>query len=334
MSILARPLVLLLGLVLLLPAGMAVRARPPGDRPRSRRRGVEVSTGPRLTEPAAALRRATDCDPVERLRSAKRVVLLVHGTATTPQESWSWGYERALHADGFALCTVRLPDHGLGSMTRSAEYVVAAARIAIRRSERRIAIIGHSQGGQLAVWVTRFWPDVARGVHDVVALASPLDGTALGNELCALRRCAALAWQSSRGSQTVAALRRAPVPPGVDTTAIATLYDEIVRPQPAVNRIRGARDIILQDVCANDPVEHNLILGDPLGYALALDAITHRGPAEPRRIPASTCQQAFIPHGDFIGASAGLASILRFFTGITDPRRFVDSEPPVPAYAR
>lgn len=229
---------------------------------------------------------------------------------------------------------MRLPDHGLGSITRSAEYVVAAARIAIRRSERRIAIIGHSQGGQLAVWATRFWPDVARGVHDVVALASPLDGTALGNELCALGRCIALAWQSRRGSQTVAALRRALVPRGVSTKAIATRYDEIVRPQPDVNRIRGARDITLQDVCPNDPVEHNLILGDPLGYALALDAITHPGPADPRRIPRSTCQQHFIPHGDFVGASAGLASMLRFFTGITDPRRFVASEPPLPADAR
>ncbi len=339
MTVAARPLALLLGLLLLFPAGGAASGSPArGAMEQSTQlmgqTGQTGPTGPRLTEPRAALRRATRCDPRARLRSAKRVVLLVHGTATTPQESWSWGYERALRADGFALCTVRLPDFGLGSMTRSAEYVVAAARIAIRRADRRIAMIGHSQGGELAVWTTRFWPDVARGVHDVVALASPLDGTAFANELCALGRCAALAWQSSRGSQTIAALRRAPVPRGVATTSIATRYDQIVRPQPAVNRIRGARDIMLQDVCLNDPVEHNLILGDPLGYALAIDAITHAGPAEPRRIPASTCQQTFIPHGDFFGASAGLSSMVRFFTGLTDPRRFVDAEPPPPAYAR
>jgi pimeloyl-ACP methyl ester carboxylesterase len=329
MRVVARSLALLLGLVLLIPSGGAV-----GVPAKVRATEQTVLAGPPLTEPSAALRRATNCDPADRLHSAKGVVLLVHGTATTPQESWSWGYERALRADGYALCIVRLPEYGLGSLTRAAEYVVAAARTAIRRSERRIAIIGHSQGGQLAVWATRFWPDVARGVRDVIALASPLDGTSLGNELCALRHCAALAWQSRRGSQTVAALRRAPVPKGVATTAIATRYDEIVRPQPAVNLIGGARSIILQDVCPNDPVEHNLILGDPLGYALALDAMTHPGPAQPQRIPRSTCQQAFIPHGDFAGASAGLASILRFFTGLTDPRRFVDSEPPLPAYAR
>ncbi len=316
--LITRLVVLLLGLVLLAPSGSAV-ADP---------------AGPPLTEPPAALAAATTCDPTAQLQAAPHVVLLVHGTATTPKESWSWGYERALHADGFALCTVTLPDLGLGSMTRAAEYVVAAARIAIERSGKRIAIIGHSQGGQIGVWVTRFWPDVAAGVHDVVALASPLNGTQLGNGLCALRRCSALAWQSRRGSQTVAALRRAPIPAGVDTTSIATRYDQIVFPQPLVSRLPGARDILLQRVCPNDPVEHNLILGDPLAYALAVDAITHEGPADPARIPRSTCQQLFIPNGDFAGASAGLSSIVRFFTGILDPRGFVKSEPPVPEYAR
>ncbi len=329
MRAVTRTLPLLLGLVLLIPATGAVGVFIEG---RAAERGSP--TGPPLTEPAMALRRAVRCDTGDRLRSPRGVVLLVHGTATTPHESWSWGYQRALHADGFAVCTVRLPDHGLGSVTRSAEYVVAAARIAVHRSGRRIAIIGHSQGGELAVWATRFWPDVARGVRDVVALGSPLNGTDLANELCALGRCTALAWQSSRGSRTIAALRRAPVPRRVHTTAIATRYDEIVRPQPAVNRIRGARSITLQDVCAHDPVDHNLLLGDPIGYALAVDAITHPGPADPSRIPASACQQTFIPHGDFAGASAGLASVARFFTGLTDPRRFVSSEPPLPAYAR
>lgn len=290
---------------------------------------------PPLTEPVEALAAATACDPVDELRTAKDVVLLVHGTATTPEESWSWGYERALHADGFALCTVRLPDFALGNILRSAEYVVAAARTAIELSERRISIIGHSQGGQLAVWATRFWPGVAAGVHDVVTLASPLDGTRLGNTLCLLRRCNPVAWQSRRGSQTVAALRRAPVPAGVDTTALATRYDEIVFPQPAVNDLPGARSILLQRVCASDPVEHNLILGDPVAYALAVDAMTHDGPADPARIPRSTCRQLFIPNGDFAGAAAGLSSILRFFvSGVLDARRFVSAEPPLPAYAQ
>lgn len=313
------------------PAAQADQADPadPAD---------PADRGPRLTQPRAALRRAVTCDPRARLRSARRVVVLVHGTATTPRESWSWGYERALRADGLATCRVALPAKGLGEVTRAAEYVVAAVRTASRRSGGRVAIVGHSQGGFLGAWVVRFWPDVARRVHDVVSLAGAMDGTAFANELCLAGRCHPVAWQFRRGSRLVAALRAAAPPPGgprgTAVTSIATRYDEIVRPQPEVNRLAGARSIVVQDVCLNDPVEHNLLLGDPLGYALAVDAITHRGPADPARVPASVCRQAFIPHGDPVGASAGLQSMVRFLTGLLGPRSFVDAEPRVPGYAR
>lgn len=298
-------------------------------------RPAPAERGPRLTEPRAALRRAVTCDARERLRSARRVVVLVHGTATTPRESWSWGYERALRADGFASCRVALPAKGLGEVTRAAEYVVAAVRTAARRSGGRVAIVGHSQGGFLGAWVTRWWPDVARRVHDVVSLAGAMDGTALGNELCVLGRCHPVAWQFRRGSRMVRALRAvAPPPRRTATTSIATRYDEVVRPQPEVNRLAGARSIVLQDVCPNDPVEHNLLLGDPLAYALVLDALTRPGPADPARVPRSVCRQAFIPHGDPVGAAQGLRSMTRFLTGLLDPRSFVAAEPPLPRYAR
>ena len=96
----------------------------------------------------------------------------------------------------------------------------------------------------------------------------------------------------------------------------------------------GATNVMLQDVCAADPSEHGVILGDPVAYALALDALTHRGPARPSRLPATTCQETFIPHGDAAGSYVFLQGVARFATGLTDPRRWVDSEPRVPAYAR
>jgi pimeloyl-ACP methyl ester carboxylesterase len=286
---------------------------------------------PRLTTPRATLAKAVSCSQRARTR---RTVLLVHGTGSTPHESWSWSYSRALRADGFGVCTVRLPHRATGSFTRAAEYVVFAARRAAQVSGRRIAIVGHSQGGALAVWVTKFWPDVARRTEDVVSIAGPLDGTALANELCTAGECAPLAWQLRRGARTVAAMRRAPLPENTDITALATRYDEVVRPQPQVNRMRGARSIIVQDVCPADPVEHGLILGDPVTYALTLDALRHRGAARPARIPASTCQQTFIPHGDPAGAVVFARSPLMLVLGVMDPRRWVDAEPPLPPYAR
>ena len=323
-------LAVLLALTSLVPVGgVGATAPAPGSASAAR-----APAGPALTVPARRLRAATTCAPRARLRAARGVVLLVHGTGEKKEETWSWSYEPALRADGFATCAVQLPDHGLGDLDVAAEYVVVAIRKASRLTGGRVAVVGHSQGGALPVWAVKFWPDLRRKVTDVISLAGPFQGTQLANELCAPRRCAPLAWQLRRGSDHVAALRNAPLPARPAVTSISTRYDEVVRPQPQASRLGGARNVMLQDVCLQDPSEHGLILGDPVAYALTLDALTHRGPARPARLPADTCEQYFIPHGDLAGSYVFLQGVARFVTGLTDPRRWVGAEPPVPAYAR
>lgn len=316
------------GLTTALLAAMLVAGPPTGAV------GPEAPSGPALTQPKEQLRSATECQPRAELRAARRVVLLVHGTGEKKAETWSWSYEPALRGDGFATCSVQLPDHGLGDFAIAAEYVVAAVRKASRRADRPVAVIGYSQGGALPVWAAKFWPDIADRVTDLISLGAPFDGTQLGNEVCAPGQCAPLAWQLRRGSDHVAALRNAPLPQGVPVTSIFTQYDEIVRPQPEASSLPGAANVMLQDVCPADPSEHGIILGDPVAYALALDALTHRGPAHPSRLPATTCQETFIPHGDAAGSHVYLQGMARFAAFLTDPSRWVESEPPVPAYAR
>jgi pimeloyl-ACP methyl ester carboxylesterase len=277
---------------------------------------------------------ATTCRPRAELRAARGVVLLVHGTGETKEETWSWSYEPALRADGFATCAVQLPDHGLGDFAVAAEYVVAAVRKASRLAGGPVAVVGHSQGAALPVWAVKFWPGLADKVSDVVSLAAPFDGTQLANELCTIGQCAPLAWQLRRGSQHVAAMRNAPLPSGVDVTSVSTQYDEIVRPQPEVSQLPGATHVLLQNVCAQDPSEHGLILGDPVAYALTLDALTHAGTADPARLRTDTCEQYFIPNGDPAGSYVFLQGVARFASGLTDPRRWVDREPALPPYAR
>jgi len=295
------------------------RARP--------RRGRQSARGPPFGTPPPAHPRPTCGQPAAWCSWSP-------APGPTPEDTWSWSYEPALRADGFATCTVELPDHALGSFTEAAPYVVAAIRTASRRAGHPIAVVGHSQGGALPVWALAFWPGLAVRVTDVVSLAGPFGGTALANELCTAGRCAPLAWQLRQGSATLAALHAAPLPERVAITSIAGLYDEIVRPQPAASRLEGAENVILQDVCVRDPSEHGLILGDPVAYALALDAITHAGPADVDRLPADTCDQTFIPHGDPAGSPVFLQAVARFATGLLDPTRWVDREPAVPAYAR
>ena len=292
--------------------------------------------------PSSATTRATSpawlsCPSRAEMRAARGVVLLVPGTGSRPHESWSWSYQPALAADGFATCTVALPDDGLGSFTRAAVRVRKAIRLTSRRAGHRIGVVGHSQGGALPVWAIKFWKGSARRVSDVVSLAGPFNGTQLGNELCATQRCAPLAWQLRQGSQHVSALQRAPLPDRRRAPAVTSLfsrYDEVVRPAETASHLDGASNVLLQDVCAHDPSEHGLILGDPLAYALTLDALTHRGPADPARLPPTTCQEVFIPNGDLAGSGVFLDSVARFATGLLNPSRWVEAEPPVPAYAR
>lgn len=290
--------------------------------------------GPVLTTPAAQLREAVRCDERASRGNERQTVVLVHGTGSTPRESFSWGYVRALRADGFGVCTVQLPRFGLGSFTRSAEYVVHAVRVAHRLSGRRVSIVGHSQGGSMGLWVTKYWPDVRRAVDDVVSIAGPLRGTQFANLLCAPGRCVPLAWELSRGSAHMRAQTRGPLPQGPSYTSLVSRHDEVVFPQPLVGSLPGVRTYVTQDICPADPAEHGLILGDPLVYRLTVDALTHRGPASRARLPADRCREAFIPHGDLAASYVFGDTLLRFATGLTDPRRMTAAEPRLPAYAR
>jgi len=76
-------------------------------------------------------------------------VLLVQGTGATAKDNWSWTYEPALNKLSIPWCQIDLPDHATGDIQINGEYVVYAIRTMYARAGRRIAIIGHSQGGMV-----------------------------------------------------------------------------------------------------------------------------------------------------------------------------------------
>jgi triacylglycerol lipase len=319
-------------LVVLVPPSPVGAAQPMGVGERVTASGG--GTGPVLHTPVSVLRKAVRCNRLANRTNPRRTVLLVHGTASTPQEVWGWAFERQLSADGFGWCDVRLPKRALGDFTVAAEYAVHAARVAHRRSGRRVALVGHSQGGAMVLWIAKFWPDVARHASDVVSLAGPLRGTTVANALCALRRCAPLAWQMSRGGHTMRALERAPVPRGLAVTSVATRLDELITPQPSASSGRGVHTVLTQDICPGHLVEHALLSSDPVAYRLMIDAITHRGPARASRIGRSVCRRLTLPETDPAGAAAFTHVVVSFTTGLLNPLTWVGREPRVPAYAR
>lgn len=289
--------------------------------------------GPPLTVPESNLAAAVWCDS-GAMSGSRQAVLLIHGTGSTPDEAWSWNYENALPAAGYGVCTVTLPNRALGNFTTSAEYAVYAARYAYQHSGHKIAIVGHSQGGLMAGWIAKFWPDVADHATDIISMAGDFHGTALANGLCTTGSCALIAWQMAMGSHVTNAASTAPLPTGPSFTSIGTTHtDEAVYPQPYVSTLAGAKTIMVQDICPNRVVDHGLLLSDAVAYSLVLDALTHAGPADPTRINPLTCGQTSMPGTDPVKSAQFANTVVSLSLDLINATAWVNSEPPLPAYA-
>src|SRR4051794_26054234 len=320
-----RPLVLvLLALLALAPA----RARAD-------------DTGPPLSVPAADLAKALDCP--QRLSGVTRApVLLIPGTNLEPKGNFDWNYEPALDAAHIPWCAVTLPRYAMGDIQISAEYVVAALRRMHADAGRRVSVIGYSQGGMIGRWALKWWPDTRAMVEDLIGNAPSNHGTLSARPACSLS-CAAAYWQQRDDASFIKALNSGPETyAGIDYTVNFTHDDEVVTPnsdaQTGSSALRtGAgriRNTALQDVCPNDTADH-LVIGsyDPVAWALALDALTHDGPADPARVDRAVCAQPFMPGVDPAGFPANWA---RYLATIGEGARQADqvsSEPPLRCYA-
>jgi hypothetical protein len=260
--------------------------------------------GPPLSVPQGDLDKALSC--TGGISGASRdPVLLVHGTAENPRSEFSWTWEPALDELGIPWCAVALPDDAMGDIQTSAEYVVNAIRTMYSRAGRRIAIIGHSQGGMLPRWVFRFWPDTRSMVDDLVGLAPSNHGTLTAIPVC-VAVCPASFRQQTAGSEFTKALNSYQETfPGISYTVVYTHTDEVVTPNFSENGsspVHGGggqiSNVAIQQVCPLDVSEH-LGVGtyDPVAYALAIDALDHPGPADPSRIdtPGLCLPTTFMP---------------------------------------
>jgi triacylglycerol lipase len=264
---------------------------------------------------------------------------LVHGTTSTPEESWSWNLLRSLPAAGWDVCTVRLPGRSLGDIQVSSEYVVAAVRIIHRRTGRQVSIIGHSQGALEARWAAHWWPDVARLIDDMITLAGPNHGLHNLQGSCIATGCPPAVHQMREGSMFLTSLNLgAEVPEGVSVTSIYSATDEVVQPATgltATAALQGASNVMVQSICPTRPVDHVAILFDATTYALIIDALRSRGPADPTRVPSSVCAQTSAPGADLargtemLQAAGYTSAVQSEVAAVATP-----AEPPLKPYAR
>ena len=317
---LVRPLLVLCLVATVLLAAPAP-ARSAGDPPLSIDRGAALAV---LHCPQAFAR-------------PKAPVLLVHGTGSTADESWTHSLAKTLPGAGHDVCTIDLPARALGDIQVAAEYVVVAIQEVAGRAGRQIDVVGHSQGGLEPRWALRWFPSTRALVDDYISLATPQHGSQDAAGVCAVGTCAPAVWQQVPGSKFLKALNAGDETPGdeVSYTSIYSLTDEIVPelPPPATSIIEGARSIAVQDVCPARPVNHIGELHDPVTHALVMDALDHPGPADPSRVGTAVCLGLVGPGLDPADAAylqavglgqAGLNTI------VTGPKS--SAEPPLAPY--
>ncbi|MFL6158914.1 MAG: esterase/lipase family protein [Marmoricola sp.] len=283
--------------------------------------------GPALSVPAATVNAAMSCHG--NLRTAPgEPVLLSPATGVTPEQNYSWNYERAFAAQGRAWCTVTMPFHTLGDIQVAGEYLVHAIRVMHAAAGRKIAVMGHSQGGMSMRWALRFWPDTRAMVDDVIGLAGSNHGT--DSAAVALPSGAKLppaSIQQGATSHFISALNSgAETFAGISYTEIFSHTDEVVQPNTETNSSSSLHtgagaitNVSTQSVCPLDLFEH-LTVGtiDPTAYALVMDALTHPGPAVPSRIGHASCFQIYQPgvsplnvstYVQVLAAAPGLAAV-------------------------
>jgi pimeloyl-ACP methyl ester carboxylesterase len=329
------------GVLIALGAGMLLATVPPATA------AAERFASPRAQGPAIkklghskADRRASLTCTDDLDRSGVRPVLLLSATTVDPDENFAWNWMPALSRAGIPWCASTAPEpDNMADIQPRGEYVVYAIRAMHRRSGKRIAIYGHSQGGMVGRWALRFWRNTRRMVADVVGAAPSNRGTDGALATCT-RSCAPAVWQQRTGSRFITALNsHRETHKRVSYTNIYTRLDQVVFPnqdetgRSSLSGPARVSNVAVQEICPASASEH-LAIGtiDPVTWALFIDAITHPGPADPARLPAGICGRQFMPGvdratvaSDITAAAAALATTSATYPG-------VEAEPPLRDY--
>jgi triacylglycerol esterase/lipase EstA (alpha/beta hydrolase family) len=318
--------------VLLAGSGVASAADTGGYAPLDQR-------GPALSVPAADLAASLHCNgPVTR--GGRAPVLLIPGTTMDPTVGFSWNYERAFDRLGWRWCAVTLPADATGDIQVAGEHVVSALRTLSRQAGQRVDVVGWSQGGMVGRWALRFWPDTRAMVDDLVGLSPSNHGTTVADVACQLS-CNPSFWQQRSISAFTAALNSgAETFAGISYTVAYTRLDEVVVPNvgPSPSSALGTgqgriANVATQDICPLNAADHFAIGSyDPVGFAIAMDALTHDGPAVPARIARSTCLQPFQPGVEPLTFATDYAAFLAYAVDPSGNAADVPAEPALKPY--
>ena len=213
-------------------------------------------------------------------RSATPPVVLVHGTFGDMTASWN-SISPALKSAGYCVFALDLPRRAMARIDRSADRLAAFIdEVLARTGAAQVSLVGHDQGGMLGRYVASFRGKLD-AIDDIVGLAPASHGTT--TRLAPGIRCPACA-QLRAGSAFMQQLSGAPEGPP-SYTVISTKHDRTVTPYRS-QALDGATNVVLQDRCPDDVIDHVGIVYDPIALQWTLNALGRPGPADPAFQPA------------------------------------------------
>lgn len=223
-----------------------------------------------------------------------RPVVLVHGTASRRDVLFDPLVEQ-LTARGYCVWAL---NYGYGG---NGFYGVADIRDSARElrqfidgvlattGARKVAVVGHSQGGMMPRWVIRFLGGKSR-IAELVGFSPSNHGTETPvAPLLALTGGCDACSQQTAGSRFLRKLNRGDETPGkISYTVIQTRWDEIVTPYTSAfldGRFKTT-NVLLQEACPANTADHVFIPTDPVAIQWTLNALKRKGrPAKPRLRP-------------------------------------------------
>ncbi|MFC9893790.1 esterase/lipase family protein [Nocardia sp. NPDC127579] len=250
-----------------------------------------------------------DCEPSA---AHPNPVVLVHGGAGAGAQT-NWGtYTPLLVNEGYCVFAltygaldVPWPASALGGMTGTPEQNARTIGDFIERvlgatGAERVDILGHSLGTLLPNYYAKRFGGASR-IDRYVSLAPVWQGT-FGDQLATAREYAA---RLGASSALEAALNAQPTGkeaqtgsplmidlhsdgmyvPGITYTNIVTTHDQVVLPYTSgLLPGDGVTNIVLQEGCSRNTVDHLGIVADPRAGAHVLNALD---PQHPRPVPCT-----------------------------------------------
>lgn len=228
-------------------------------------------------------------------------VILAHGTDATAYSDWS-AISPQLKSAGYCVFAVNYGGKPGGARFGTQDMHVSAGQVAdfVQRvrtatGAAKVDLVGFSQGatvtrmfvnkmGGAAVvdrWVGVASPSYGGQFYGVAPVAAAIPGgmavisSVLGQAVAQQVQGSELLTELNAGGDTV---------PGVSYTTIGTRYDEMIQPYTNVElHGAGAKNVLIQDLCAQDKTGHMNMVYDPFTISLVVGAL------DPERAPAPLC---------------------------------------------